>query len=90
MHPMAAETLRRYGVAHKHIKTSDIVESIVELVTHGAGIAILPGNLVAERMRTKQLVRVFKELAPERLDFVIARHRDQDQAIIKHIVETAL
>ena len=90
MYPMAIETLRHYGVARTHINTSDNVQSIVELVANGAGIALLPESLAAGLMKTKRLVPLANELPPERLDFVIARHRDQDQAIIQHIVKIAV
>lgn len=90
MYPMAVETLRRYGLTQKSINTSDSVQSIVELVANGAGIAILPAPLVSELMKQRRLVVLSRELAPERMEFVIARHRDQDQAIIKYIVEVAV
>lgn len=90
MYPMAMETLRRYGVAPTKINTSDNVQSIVELVANSAGIALLPDNLAVELMKNKRLVPLSPELPPERLDFVIARHRDQDQTIIQHIVELAV
>ena len=90
MQPMAVETLRRYGVAHSSINTCNSLQSMVEMVARGAGIAMLPENLVAAHIRRKELVILSPELPPQRLDFVIARHRDQDQAIIRHIVELAL
>lgn len=90
MYPMAIETLRRHGVALTNINTCNNLQSIVELVANGAGIALLPENLVAGRMKRKELVPLSQALPPERLDFVIARHQDQDQAIIHHIVELAV
>ena len=90
MYPMAIETLRRLGVAPKNINTSDNIQSIVELVANCAGIALLPENLAFGFMRTKRLVPLSDELPPERLEFVIARHRDQDQAIIQRIIALAV
>jgi len=90
MYPMAIETLRRLGVAPKNINTSDNIQSIVELVANCAGIALLPENLAVGFMRTKRLVPLSDELPPERLEFVIARHRDQDQAIIQRIIALAV
>jgi hypothetical protein len=60
---------------------------MVEMVVHGTGIALLPQNMVDERIRNRELVEISGELPPEKLEFVIARHRDQEQAIIRHIVE---
>lgn len=90
MYPMAIETLRRHGVALTNINTCNNLQSIVEFVASGAGVALLPENLVAGRIKRKELVPLSQELPPERLDFVIARHQDQDQAIIHHIVELAV
>ena len=90
MYPMAIETLRRLGVAPKNINTSDNIQSIVELVANCAGIALLPENLAVGFMHKKRLVPLSDELPPERLEFVIARHRDQDQAIIQRIIALAV
>lgn len=90
MYPMAIETLRRHGVAPKNINTSDNIQSIVQLVAGSAGIALLPENLAAGLMHEKRLVPLSDELPPERLDFVIARHRDQEQAIIQRIIALAV
>ena len=87
MHPMAIETLRRLGVAQTSINTCNNLQSMVEMVAHGAGIALLPENLVAARILARELVPLSSQLPPERLEFVVARHRDQEQAIIRHIVE---
>ena len=90
MYPMAIETLRRLGVAPKNINTSDNIQSIVELVANCAGIALLPENLAVGFMHKKRLVPLSDELPPERLEFVIARHRDQDQAVIGRIIALAV
>ena len=90
MYPLAIETLRRYEVAAKKVNTSSSVQSLVQLVTQCAGIAVLPECLVVEQMQDGRLLSLAPELEAGRLDFVIARHRDQDQAIVLQIVELAL
>lgn len=90
MYAMAIETLRRHGVALTNINTCNNLQSIVELVASGAGVALLPENLVAARIERGELVPLSSDLPPERLDFVIARHQDQGQAIIHHIVALAV
>jgi DNA-binding transcriptional LysR family regulator len=89
MHPLALETLRRFGLAQKAINTSDSVQSIVELVASGAGLALLPHPLVAGLLAQRRVV-VLADLPSGQMDFVIARHRDQDQPILKQIVATAV
>ena len=90
MHTMVAETLRRHGLNQKTINTSDSVQSIVEIVSSGAGIAMLPDLLVTNRLLSKELLLLSENLKPERLEFVMAHHRDQDQLIIQQIVDEAL
>ncbi len=90
MHQMAMETLRRYGAAVGSINTSDNLQSIIEAVASGAGIALLPANLLAGARRRDSLVPLSDQLPPEPLDFSIASHRDQNQTIIKRIVEVAV
>ena len=89
MHPLALETLRRLGLSQKAVNTSDSVQSIVELVASGAGLALLPHPLVAGLLAQRRVV-VLADLPSEQMDFVIARHRDQDQPILKQIVATAV
>ena len=90
MHPMVVETMRRHGVVRKTINTSSSVQNIVEIVASGAGIAMLPAPLVTKQLLSKELQLLSAELKPERLEFVVAHHRDQDQQIIKKIVAEAL
>lgn len=87
MYPLAIEMLRRYGVTPKSINTSDNVQSIVELAVHCVGIAVLPESLVAEHMKNERLLPVSDDLTAGRLDFVIARRRDQDQPVIQQIIQ---
>lgn len=88
MHTMAIESLRRYGVATSNINISDNVESIIQVVCNGAGIALLPTTPAVLKRET--LLPLSNQLPPERLDFYIASHRDQDQAIIKHMINVAV
>jgi DNA-binding transcriptional LysR family regulator len=90
MFPSAMETLRKYGATQSNISTCNSLQSMLETVVAGGGISLLPENLVAPRIRRRELVPLSAALPPERLEFVIARHRDQEQAIIRHIVELSV
>jgi DNA-binding transcriptional LysR family regulator len=50
---------------------------------------ILPPPLVGQRLASKELRLLSPELKPQRLEFVVAQHRDQNQQIIQRIVEEA-
>ena len=90
MYPMASKTLHRHGLAPRNINTSDNLQSIIDVVARGAGIALLPTTVLAKGRERPDLVPLSDELPPQRLDFAIASHRDQNQAIIKHIVKVAV
>lgn len=90
MHPMAIETLRHNRVSQTSVNTCNSLQSIVEIIAQGGGIALLPENLVAARLGSGELASLADTLPPGRLEFVIARHRDQEQAIIRHIVDCAV
>jgi len=66
------------------------LRSIVELAANGAGIAFLPDSLVSELIRKGKLRPLSAELPKESLEFAIARHKDNDQAIVRHIVARAV
>lgn len=90
IYPMAMETLRRYGVPASSVNTADNMQAIVKVVAKGSGIALLPTNLLEILKGRSALAPVSSRLPPERLDFAIASHRDQDQAIVKHIIQVAV
>jgi len=52
-------------------------------------IGILPAPRIEERLASKQLRLLSPELPAQRLEFVVAHHRDQNQQVIQRIVEEA-
>ena len=90
MRPMVMETLRSHGLNQMAINTSDNLQSIVEIVANGGGIAMLPELLITNRLLSKELILLSESLKPQRLEFVVAHHRDQNQLIIRKIVDEAL
>ena len=89
MHPMVIETLRSHGLNQTAINTSDNLQSIVEIVASGGGIAMLPELMIMNRLLSKELMPLSESLKPQRLEFVVAHHRDQNQLIIRKIVDEA-
>ena len=89
MYPMVAQTLRSFGVPPDDINTSDNIQSIVELVANRAGIALVPDNLAAAHARDGRVVPLSDALPPQRLDFVVAMHRDENQGVLREIARCA-
>lgn len=87
MYPLAVQALKHLGLAQKSINTSDSVQCIAQVVAAGAGVALLPEPLVRELLQRGQLVALEAPQGPERLAFVVARHRDHDQALVTHIMQ---
>jgi DNA-binding transcriptional LysR family regulator len=90
MYPLAIATLREHGAPLTNVNTCNSLQTMVAMVARGAGIALLPDNLLADRLRRRELARLDQWLAPQRLDFVIVRHRDQQQTVVRRIVEVAI
>jgi DNA-binding transcriptional LysR family regulator len=89
LHQMVAESLRKYNVASASVNTSNNLQGIIEVVASGAGIAMLPTYALRKQGTAATLVPVSSQLPAEQLGFSIASHRDQDQAILQHIIEVA-
>lgn len=87
MHPMAVHALKRLGLPRKSINTSDSVQCIVQMVAAGAGVALLPEPLVRGLLQRGEVVALAAPEGPERLAFVVARHRDHDHALVAHIMQ---
>jgi len=90
MHPMAMETLRAFGATQTRISTCNNLQAMVSIVAAGGGISMLPENMVADALKARRLVRLSDDLPSQRLDFVIAHHRDQEQAVVHHIARLAV
>lgn len=90
MQPMAVETLRLHGVTLTDINTSNNLQSMVGIVAAGGGIALLPSNMVEGHIRRRELSALSDLLPPQPLEFVIAHHRDQEQMVIRRVVEAAV
>lgn len=89
MHPMTLDTLRRHGLAPHRINSCGHIQTLVEVVSSGAGIALLPEDLAARHIERGELVPLSPELPAEQLDFLIAHRRDQEQPVVRRIVEAA-
>lgn len=89
MYPIALGALRRHGIPPTRVSTCDNIHAIIELVAHKAGIALVPENLAEPLLRSGKVVTVLDQLPPERLDFVVAMHRNENQAILRHIARCA-
>lgn len=87
MHMYLAETLRQWEVQPRKMNTSDSVRSLVEAVSRGAGVGLLPDCMVREQMRAGQLRLLSPQLPPQHMEFVVARRREQGQLIIEQIVK---
>ena len=89
LYGMTLETLRRYQASVHEVNTCNHLLMLIELIANGAGIALLPESLVAGRIASGELVPVSNQLCAESLEFVIARHKDQEQALVRHIMTLA-
>lgn len=87
LHQMVHESLQRHGVECRNLNISNNLQCIVDIVASGAGIAMLPTYVLGHKLRRGALVPLSDELPPEPLGFSIISHREQTQAILRHIIE---
>jgi len=83
----AQDELRDMGANLDNICSCNRLNSLIEVVEAGGGIAQLPEMMVAEQVRTGALVRVDPALTPLALEFTIAIHRNQGQSIVHQVAQ---
>ena len=89
-HSMTMNMLREFGVADESIGTCNHIMALIEIIASGAGIALLPEILVRGHVAKSQLVPLFPQLPTPQLEFIIAWNADQEQTILRTMVEVAL
>ncbi|QRX81068.1 LysR family transcriptional regulator [Glaciimonas sp. PAMC28666] len=89
-HSMTMDLLREQGIASDAIGTCNNIMALIAIIASGAGIALLPEILVRSHVARLELVPLLPEMVMRELEFVIAWNADQEQLIIRNIVEVAL
>lgn len=89
-HSMTMAMLRDLGVAADALGTCNHIMALIEIIVSGAGVALLPEILVRGYVAKSELVPLLPELPTPELEFVIAWSADQEQSIIRNIVDMAL
>jgi len=78
--------LRKAGANMANLCMCSKLMGLLQIVTMGGGIALLPKIMVSEGMRAGQLVEVPGHLAPQFLDFAVVVHRNQAQSAVLRLV----
>ncbi|MGZ9710507.1 LysR family transcriptional regulator [Glaciimonas sp. GNP009] len=89
-HSMTMDVLREQGIDSDAIGTCNNIMALIAIISSGSGIALLPEILVRSHLARSELVPLMPGLAMPELEFVIAWNVDQEQLIIRNIVEVAL
>ncbi|MGS0743239.1 LysR family transcriptional regulator [Glaciimonas sp. GG7] len=89
-HSMTMNVLREQAVESDNIGTCNNIMALIAIIASGAGIALLPEILVRPYIARSELLLLMPELVMQELEFVIAWNADQEQLIIRNIVEMAL
>ncbi|KAF3996489.1 LysR family transcriptional regulator [Glaciimonas immobilis] len=89
-HSMTMDLLRDQGVDSDGIGTCNNISALIAIIASGAGIALLPEILVRSHVARGELVPLMPELKMPELEFVIAWNTDQEQLILRNIVDVAL
>ncbi len=83
----AYQELRHCGADMTHLSTCNKLMGLIQIVVSGGGIALLPKVMVAEHLQTGRLAQMPGNLAPQSLDFAVALHRNQTQAVVLRLVD---
>lgn len=87
VHSISLETLHRHGVRERNLNTCDHVLFLIETAVAGGGITLLPECLIRSHLAAGSLVSASAELRAEKLEFVIARNKDQDEPLVCRIMD---
>lgn len=85
--PRAAAALRAHGVGLENVNTCTSMAGIIEMAVQSRGIGLMTASAAAAYLDAGLLAEVSGELAPETLAVTLAHHRDQQQAVVRRIVE---
>ena len=86
--PSANRTLREAGANLENVCTCNRLEGLIALIDRGEGIGQIPALMVADQLASGKLMSLTEHLGATELEFTIARHRDQQQPIVRHIMKT--
>jgi len=73
--------LPEQGLAYQ-LNTCNHVKALIETISSGAGVAMLPDVLVDGDPRYRHLVRIFPDLDPVPIEFHLARRRDTNDSLV--------
>ena len=82
--------LRSAGANMSNLCTCNKLMGLIQIVTSGGGIALLPKVMVAEHLQSGRLAMVPGPLAPQSLDFEVAVHRNQTQSTVQLLIAELL
>ncbi|KCB26913.1 LysR substrate-binding domain protein [Bordetella hinzii CA90 BAL1384] len=78
----AYNELRAAGADMGNLCACNKLKGLIDAVTAGGGIALLPQTMVARQLQSGELALVPGNLAGQTLDFAIAVHRNQSQPAV--------
>ncbi len=84
----AHDELREMGANLDNICSCNRLNSLIDVVEAGGGIAQLPEMMVADQVKAGTLVLLDPQRTPLTLEFTIATHRNQGQAVVHEVVQT--
>lgn len=86
----AYNELRQAGADMNNVSTCNKLKGLVDAVSAGGGIALLPRMMIARQLQAGQLAALPGNLAGHTLDFAIAVHRNQAQPAVVRLVAELL
>ena len=83
----AQDELRAMGANLDNICSCNRLNSLIDVIEAGGGVAQLPEMMVKRQVEAGCLVLLDPALKPLTLEFTLATHRNQGQAIVRQVAE---
>ncbi len=89
LYQVMVESVRQSELKRRVINTCNHVRTLIDVITSGAGIGILPEVLVRDRIRSGKLVPVSNSLKAAPIEFFVVVHRSEDEPVVLDIFRRA-
>lgn len=86
---LAVEEIRKQGLTSQNINTCSHVKTLIEIVLNGAGVAMLPEQLVRKELKQGLLVPIPKAGQTHVIEFHIVMRKSEDDVLINEIFNRA-
>ncbi len=83
----AYSQLSQLGANMSNLSTCNKLKGLVDIVSAGGGVSLLPHAMVREQMAHGAISQLPASMPAQNLDFAVATHKNQNQSSVIHLTE---